>query len=50
MQYEQKLKLTQIHLKKQQEEYEQLLAKVQDTRTRYSRCALLLTEFIESYV
>ena len=50
MQYESKLKQTQVHLKQQEQEYEQLLSKVWETRTRYSRCALLLTEFIESYV
>lgn len=48
--YETKLKQTQIHLKSQEEEYEGLLDKVWSMRSRYGKSALLLTEFVESFV
>jgi hypothetical protein len=38
-----------VYLKAQEQEYEQLLYKVHDIRSRYGKCALLLTEFIENF-
>lgn len=49
-QYEGKLKQTQQYLKAQELEYEQLLERVWDFRSRYRQMAMLLTEFIEHYV
>jgi hypothetical protein len=48
-QYEVKLRQTQVYLKAQQEEYDKLLNKVLDIRSRYGKCALLLSEFVESF-
>lgn len=49
-QYEAKLKQTQQYLKAQEQEYEGLLQKVGQFRSRYAEAALLLSEFVENLV
>ena len=48
-QYEVKLRQTQVYLKAQEQEYEELLQKVFEIKTRYGKCALLLSEFVEFF-
>jgi len=48
--YEIRLKQTSKHLLAQEQEYIHLIDKVLTIKAKYTRCDLLLTEFIEFFV